>query len=281
MAVRAALGGSRWRLVRQLLTESVLLAMSGGVLGTALAYGALQVILTLVPPDTIPDESEVAVNVPVLLFALAVSGATSVIFGLAPALHTCTRDLINPLRSSGRSVTGGTAQALLRKSLVVGAVALSIMLMVGASLMIRTRARGRSCRARLSTRPGVDAQGASARAKVPRSGSSGALLRGASPEHRPRAGGHSRRGQHVGAPIRWRWLGRRGPWLDGERTAGRHAPNQRGLHESTRDCRPEGTRARLPRTSPDAGRSRWSIRPSSARASTAPTRSAGSSACRG
>jgi predicted permease len=138
MAVRAALGGSRWRLVRQLLTESVLLALAGGVVGTALAYGALRVILTLVPPNTIPDESEVAVNVPVLLFALAVSAATSVIFGLAPALHTCTRDLTNPLRSSGRSVTGGTAQALLRKGLVVGAVALSIMLMVGASLMIRT-----------------------------------------------------------------------------------------------------------------------------------------------
>jgi len=138
MAVRAALGGSRWRLVRQLLTESVLLAMAGGVVGTAFAYGALRVILTLVPPNTIPDESEVAVNVPVLLFALVVSAATSVIFGLAPALHTCTRDLTNPLRSSGRSVTGGSAQALLRRSLVVGAVALSIMLMVGASLMIRT-----------------------------------------------------------------------------------------------------------------------------------------------
>ena len=138
MAVRAALGGSRWRLVRQLLTESVLLAMAGGIVGTALAYGALRVILTLVPPNTIPDESEVAVNLPVLLFTLVVSATTSVIFGLAPALHTCTRDLTNPLRSSGRSVTGGTAQTLLRKSLVVGAVALSIMLMVGASLMIRT-----------------------------------------------------------------------------------------------------------------------------------------------
>ena len=138
MAVRAALGGSRWRLVRQLLTESVLLAIAGGVVGTALAYGALRVILTLVPPNTIPDESEVAVSVPVLLFTLAVTAATSVIFGLAPALHTCTHDLTNPLRSSGRSVTGGTTQALLRKSLVVGAVALSIMLMVGASLMIRT-----------------------------------------------------------------------------------------------------------------------------------------------
>ncbi len=138
MAVRAALGGSRWRLVRQLLTESVLLAMAGGVAGTALAYGALRVILTLVPPNTIPDESDVAINVPVLLFALAVSAVTSVIFGLAPAIHTCTRDLTNPLRSSGRSVTGGMAQTLLRKGLVVAAVALSIMLMVGASLMIRT-----------------------------------------------------------------------------------------------------------------------------------------------
>ncbi len=137
MAVRSALGGSRWRMVRQLLTESALLALAGGVLGVALAYGALRVILTLVPPNTIPDESEVAVNLPVLLFTLGVSAATSLIFGLAPALHT-VGDLMNPLRSSGRSVTGGSAQALLRRSLVVGAVALSIMLMVGASLMIRT-----------------------------------------------------------------------------------------------------------------------------------------------
>ena len=85
--------------MRQLLTESVLLAIAGAIVGTALAYGALRVILTLVPPNTIPDESEVAVNLPVLLFTLMVSAATSLIFGLAPALHTCARDLTNPLRT--------------------------------------------------------------------------------------------------------------------------------------------------------------------------------------
>jgi predicted permease len=138
MAVRSALGGGRWRLVRQLLTESVILAVAGAIVGTALAYGALNIILTLVPPDTIPDESEVAVNLPVLGFTLLVSFATSLIFGLAPALHTCAKDLTNPLRTSGRSTTGGKTQALLRKTLVVGAVALSVMLLVGASLMIRS-----------------------------------------------------------------------------------------------------------------------------------------------
>ena len=138
MAVRAALGGSRARLVRQLLTESLLLAIAGGAAGTLLAYGALRVILTLVPPGTIPDESDIALNLPVLAFALIVSAATSLLFGLAPAIHACTRDLTQSLRSGGRGLTGGTAQAILRKGLVVGAVALSIMLMVGASLMIRT-----------------------------------------------------------------------------------------------------------------------------------------------
>jgi putative ABC transport system permease protein len=138
MAIRAALGGSRSRLLRQLLTESLLLALAGGVAGTALAYAALRLILALVPPGTIPDESEVVLNLSVLLFAVAVSVATSVVFGLAPALHTCSRDLAQPLRSSGRSVAGGRTRTLTRNGLVVGGVALSIMLMVGASLMIRT-----------------------------------------------------------------------------------------------------------------------------------------------
>lgn len=138
MAVRSALGAGRARLIRQLLTESLMLAVAGGALGTALAFGGLQAILALVPPDTIPDESEIALNTPVLCFTLLVSLLTSVVFGLAPTLHTCTRDLANSLREAGRGLAGSARQAILRKSLVVAEVALSLMLLVAASLMIRT-----------------------------------------------------------------------------------------------------------------------------------------------
>jgi putative ABC transport system permease protein len=138
MAVRAALGASRSRLIRQLLTESLLIAVGGGALGVALAFGCLRAILAIVPPNTIPDESEIALNTQVLLFTVLVSVLTSIIFGLAPALHTSTSDLANPLRESGRGLQGGSRQALLRKGLVIAEVALSLMLLVGAGLMMRT-----------------------------------------------------------------------------------------------------------------------------------------------
>jgi predicted permease len=138
MSVRSALGASRGRLVRQLFTESLILAVAGGVLGVILAFAGLRAILTLVPPNTIPDESEITLNTPVLIFTLIVSAITSLVFGLAPTLHICGRDLANSLRETGRGVAGNLRQALLRKSLVVGEVALSLMLLVGASLMIRT-----------------------------------------------------------------------------------------------------------------------------------------------
>jgi putative ABC transport system permease protein len=138
MAMRAALGASRPRLIRQLLTESLLIAVAGGALGVALAFGCLRAILTIVPPNTIPDESEIALNTPVLLFTVLVSGLTSILFGLAPALHTSSGDLANSLREVGRGLHGGSRQALLRNGLVVAEVALSLMLLVGAGLMMRT-----------------------------------------------------------------------------------------------------------------------------------------------
>ena len=138
IAVRTALGAGRGRVVRQLLTESVVLAVAGCALGVALAYAALRVILTLVPPDTIPDESEIAINLPVLAFTIAVSAVTALLFGLAPALHA-SRDVANPLRESGRGLSGGGARhAWLRNGLVVLEVALSLVLLAGAGLMIRT-----------------------------------------------------------------------------------------------------------------------------------------------
>jgi predicted permease len=138
MAVRAALGATRARLIRQLLTESLILALAGGALGVALAYGGLRAILAIVPPNTIPDESEITLNTRVLLFTLIVSALTSVIVGLAPALHICARDLAHPLREAGRGLAGSSRQAFLRKSLAVAEVALSLMLLVAAGLMIRT-----------------------------------------------------------------------------------------------------------------------------------------------
>jgi putative ABC transport system permease protein len=138
MTVRAALGASRRRLVRQLLTESLILALIAGVVGTVLAYAALPGILALVPPGTIPDESEIALNRSVLVFTLAVSALTSVVCGLAPALHSCGRDLTQSMREAGRGLAGGSGQAVLRKGLVVAEVALALMLLVGSSLLIRT-----------------------------------------------------------------------------------------------------------------------------------------------
>ncbi|HMC58828.1 MAG TPA: ABC transporter permease, partial [Candidatus Solibacter sp.] len=138
IAIRASLGASRARLVGQLLAESLVLGVAGGALGVAAAYAGLRGLIAMVPPNTIPDEAQIALNGPVLWFTLAVSMTAALLFGLAPALQLSGRDIVRPLREAGRGSSGTAGQRVLRGILVVGEVALSLMLLVGASLMIRT-----------------------------------------------------------------------------------------------------------------------------------------------
>lgn len=143
MAIRAALGAGRWRIFQQLLTESVLLAIAGAATGCLLAYAGVKALLLALPPGTIPAESEVALNFPVLLFSLATAGLTVLLFGLAPALHFVRRDVARGLGGAGKgaeaSSTGGGAggRGRLRNALVVTEVALSLVLLFGGALLMR------------------------------------------------------------------------------------------------------------------------------------------------
>ncbi len=147
MAVRAALGATRWRVARQLLIESLLLAAGGAALGIAMAYGGIRALTAAIPDGAIPREAEIGLNAPVLLFSLAAAIATALIFGLAPALQLSRRDIVEPLKDSGRGVSGGFRRGRLRNALVVVELALSLVLLTGAGLMIRTFAR---CNRRIS-----------------------------------------------------------------------------------------------------------------------------------
>src|SRR5579859_241739 len=137
-AIRAALGAGRWRLVRQLLVESLILAAGGAALGALLAWGGLKSLIAIIPQEIIPAEAAIRLNVIVLLFTLGVSVATALLFGLVPALQTARRDLNEPLRDSGKGVSGGFRHGRLRDAVVVLEVALALTLLVGAGLLMRS-----------------------------------------------------------------------------------------------------------------------------------------------
>jgi putative ABC transport system permease protein len=136
MAIRSATGATRRRLARQLLTESVMLGIAGGAAGVALAYVMLRVMIGIVPPDTIPDESEIVMNVPVLAFSAALAVGTALLFGLVPAWQAGRPDLTDSLKQGGRGAVT-SSRGLLRSSLVVAEVALSLVLLAGAALMLQ------------------------------------------------------------------------------------------------------------------------------------------------
>jgi putative ABC transport system permease protein len=137
VAVRQALGAQRTRLIRQFLTESLLLFLLGGIAGFAILFFTRKFLLALIP-ESLPHLNDIAINWGVLVFALAVSIAAGTLFGLAPAWLMSRFDLIGTLRQEGRGSIGSLGRSRARQILVISELALSLVLMVAAGLLLRS-----------------------------------------------------------------------------------------------------------------------------------------------
>ena len=137
VAIRGALGCTRGRLIRQLLTESVLLGLVGGGLGLVLAFAGIYLLRAL-SPGNLTHLKDVTIDGKVLFFALLVSLVTALVFGLAPALHSSKPDLQESLKEGGRSSSGGSRANRLRGLLVVGEIATALVLLIASGLMLKS-----------------------------------------------------------------------------------------------------------------------------------------------
>jgi putative ABC transport system permease protein len=137
LAIRAALGAGRWRIARQLLTESLLLSLAGGALGLLLAAWGIPLLLAL-SPHNLPRLNEIGMNSAVFGFTFVVSILTGVLFGLAPALKSARPDLIETLKEGGKTSAGSAAGTRLRSSLVAIEIAIALTLLIGAGLLINS-----------------------------------------------------------------------------------------------------------------------------------------------
>jgi predicted permease len=140
MAIRAALGASQGRIARQLLAESVVLSLVGGLLGLLLAAWATAGLVRLVP-QSVPRMGQIGIDGSVFLFTLLVSVATGILFGFAPALHSSKAGLVGPLNETGRGLSGGVRHQRVRSALVVVEMGLALALLAGAGLLIRSFSR--------------------------------------------------------------------------------------------------------------------------------------------
>jgi predicted permease len=137
MAVRTAIGAAPQRLVRQLFTESLVLAVAGALVGLALAAGAVRALITI-DPTSLPSLAPVTLDIPVVMFTLALAVITTLVFGLVPALRSLRVNLVESLREGGQQATLGGRRQHLRNTLVAAEVALAVVLVIGAGLMIRS-----------------------------------------------------------------------------------------------------------------------------------------------
>jgi predicted permease len=137
IAVRTALGAGRGRLIRQLLTESLLIALAGAAAGAALAVAGTKTLVTMLPPG-FPRAESISLNVTVFAFTFAIAVTTGLLFGLVPAMQAARFDVQSGLREGGRGSTGTGRSARLRSVLVAGEVALASVLLIGAGLMLRS-----------------------------------------------------------------------------------------------------------------------------------------------
>lgn len=142
VAIRSALGAGRLRLIRQLLTESILLGLVGGAIGLLLGYGGLRILPAFLPPpggvSEIPRTNLIGINTTVLAFTVGIAILTGIIFGMAPAFQFSKTNLSESLKESGRSSTGGMQSRFTRSFLAVAEVGLSLVLLIGAGTLIRS-----------------------------------------------------------------------------------------------------------------------------------------------
>ncbi len=137
IAIRTAIGAGRWRIVRQLVTESLPLSLAGGLVGILLAWGGLRLFVAAAPPG-FPRLNELSLDLPALGFTAVVAILTAVVFGIVPAIQASNPDLVGSLKESGRSGTDGVARQHLRSALVTVQIAMALVLLIGAGLMINS-----------------------------------------------------------------------------------------------------------------------------------------------